>query len=278
MLQQLNKKIIKVGFYGLMIVIGISVIFPVYWMVKTSLEIEGVMFTYPPRIISIPDFTPYKKVLLDGDIFRWIFNSLKVSGGAVLLNLFVATFAAYAIARYRFKLRYTLLFIVLLTQLIPAPLIVVPLFVIFRRAGLMDRLFALVLVDAMITLPVSVWILSGFIRQIPHDIFDAGRIDGCSELKLLQKIGLPLISPILITIALLTFFDVWNEFMFAYTFISSADKWVGTYGLSRFISMGIFRWRELMASSTLFAIIPFVLYLTLRNYIVRGVQQGFSMK
>jgi len=269
----------NLSFYIVAGFIVLLVIFPVYWTVVTSCQTLSGIFSYPPRFIPNPfDLSVYIKTFQEGKIFLWIKNSLIVSIGGVTLNAIIATPAAYVIAKTRFRGKKLSLFLVLSTQLLPPALIIVPLYHIFSFFGIIDTFVCLVLVDAIITLPLSVWILEGFFEKIPWEIQEAAQIDGCTKYGVFYHIALPIILPVLLTICIITFYDIWNEFLFATTFITSKSKWLGTVGLSSFICQQIFSWRLMLAHAMLFTLLPMGFYLVFRNRIVRGIAEGFVSK
>jgi multiple sugar transport system permease protein len=210
------------------------------------------------------------------DIFRWIGNSFIVSVGVVAVNLLVSVPAAYSIARYKIKFNRYLLIVILVTQMIPSAIMVVPLFEIFASGGMIDNLFSLILSNTILTLPLGTWILIGFFENIPKSIEEAAQMDGVSRIGLFFRINIPLITPALITVAIIIFFDTWNEYMYAYSFITSQAKWVGTVGVASLIGQFRTDWQGLMITSMLFSVFPMVIYIFLRNYIVRGVAEGFT--
>jgi len=248
---------------------------PVYWMIKVAIEPTSAMFLWPPKLYPLNvTLNGFINLFKDGRIITWLGNSVFVSFGAVILELCVALPAAFAIARYRYKGRALLLFLVLVTQMLPAPLLVVPLYVLLRAYRLIDSLLGLVLVDAGVALPLATWIMSGFFRKVPEEIFDAAKVDGCSDLAVFWRIALPISVPSVLTIAALGFFSTWNEFLFAYTFISSPSKWTGSVGLSTFVGRFTTQWQGMMAASTIYAITPLLVYFMLRRYIETGIAEG----
>jgi multiple sugar transport system permease protein len=245
-------------------------------MANTAVQPEESLYSFPPSFSPLKwQGSIFSEVWEDGRIFRWILNTMVITLGTVLLNLCCATPAAYAIAKTRFRGRLGMLFLVLFTQMIPPPLIIVPLYFIFKEVHLIDTYLCLILADTILTMPLSTWILTGFFEKLPHELTEAARLDGCSNYGIFMRIALPLTMPALVTVAILTFFDTWNEFIFAVTFIVSEDNWVGSIGLSSFIGQFSLSWRAMMAHSLVFAILPLGVYLLFRNFIVRGIAEGF---
>jgi len=269
----------RMSFYVLVVCVTAAIGFPIYWMLITSVKTTAEMFSSPPSLFPRSfDFTKYIDLYEDGRIFLWIKNSFLVALGTVLFNLFCAIPAAYAIAKLRLRFAGGLLLLVLITQLLPPMLIIVPLYYIFSNVGLIDTHIALVLSNSVLTLPFSTWILTGFFEKVPNEIRDAALIDGCSNFAVFYRVMLPITKPILLTVALITFFDAWNEYLFASTFITKQARWVGTAGLASFIGEHGISWRMLLANSAVFALVPMIIYLIFRRTIVKGIAEGFTSK
>lgn len=267
----------KIGIYFILLFMAIAIVFPIYWMLLTTFQPTSQATAYPPSLF-FKSFSLDKviEVLLDTSVIKWIFNSFIVALGVVVVNLLISVPAAYSIARYKIKCNTILLFVVLVTQMIPPAIMVVPLFEIFASVGLNNNLLSLILADSILTLPIGTWILIGFFENLPTEIEEAAIMDGASKMMLFYKISLPLTYPAMVTVAILTFFDAWNEYMYAYTFISDQSKWVGTVGVASFMGQFLTDWQAVMASSLIFSILPMLIYIFLRKYIVRGVSEGFA--
>ncbi len=261
----------------LLIVMTTTIVFPIYWMLLTAFQPTSQAMAYPPRLFFTSfNFEKILEILRSTDILNWTKNSLFVSLGVVVVNLLISVPAAYSIARYRIRANAVLLFAVLITQMIPPSIMVVPLFELFVRFGLNNTFLSLILSNAILTLPLGTWILIGFFENIPSEIEEAALMDGASRMMLFYRISLPLTYPAMVTVAILTFFDAWNEYMYAYTFISEQAKWVGTVGIASFMGQFMTDWQTVMGSSLLFSLLPMTLYIFLRKYIVRGVTEGFA--
>lgn len=252
------------------------IVFPIYWMVVTSVKPFRELFAVPPTFLpSQLDFSQMESALDSGRSFLWVLNSAIVALGTVALNLVCATPAAYALAKSRFKAKYFILFLVLSTQMVPSPLIIVPLFTLFREYRLIDTMMSVILADTILTLPLSTWILKGFFEKIPNELGDAGLVDGCSRMQVFYRIALPITTPIILVVGIITFFDAWNEYIFAATFLSDKSNWVISVGLASFRGQFHVDWREMMSYSIFGALPPVVFYLIFRKRIVQGLVTGF---
>lgn len=267
----------KITIISILLLMAIIILFPVYWMILATFQPTSEALAYPPSLFfqsfSIEGIFNVLQTTL---ISRWIMNSLIVSLGVVLVSLLISVPAAYSIARYKIRVNSALLFAVLITQMMPSSIIIVPLFELFVKFGLYNSYLSVILSNAILSLPLGTWILVGFFENIAPEIEDAALIDGASRMALFYRISLPLTYPAIITVSIITFFDAWNEYMFARTFIVDKVKWVGTTGLSSFMGEYITDWQAVMVSSLLFSFIPMMLYIFLRKYIIRGVTEGFA--
>lgn len=265
----------RILLYVVVIVTSIVIFFPIYWLINTALLGETDLFLYPPAFIpKHPSFEGFLKIIKDSQIFQWIKNSFVVTISTVVLNLVIATFAGYSLSRFRYKGRKLFMLAILCTQLIPGALVVVPLYVVFRQFRLINTLLGLIIGNIGLVTVFSTWVIKGFFDTLPREIEEAAYIDGCSRFGAFYRISVPLITPGLIAIALITFFDTWNEYLFAVTFISDQSRWVGTVGLTSFIGLIAIRWNEIMSASIIFVIPLLVLYLVLQKYIVSGLTKG----
>jgi multiple sugar transport system permease protein len=257
---------------GLSVVLALIILFPVYWMFVSSVNDP---LLYPPKLFPYQgDLQEYGEVVRDTMMVRWLRNTFTVALSTVVLNLCIATPAAYAVARLKFKGKNLVLILVLSTQMMSQALLVAPMYVIFSRIGIINTLWSLILGNVAITLPLSTWILMRFFEGIPREIAEAATVDGCTRIQTFFRIMLPLSIPGLVTIGVLTFFDAWNEYIFAYTFIGSRANWVASVGLSSYIGQFLISWRSVMARTLVFVIPPVVFYLLLERYVVAGITEG----
>jgi multiple sugar transport system permease protein len=257
---------------GLAVIIALIIMFPVYWMFVSSVNDP---LAYPPKLLpQTSDLSEYSKAIRDPSMVKWLINTLIVAFSTVALNLIISTPAAYALARINFKGKNAVLLLVLSTQMMSQALLVAPMYAIFSKIGIINTLWCLVLADVALTMPLSTWILMRFFEGIPAEIHEAAMIDGCSRIDAFFRIMLPLSVPGLVTIGVLTFFDAWNEYIFAYTFISQQTNWVASVGLSSFIGQFLISWRSIMVRTLVFILPPVLFYLLLERYVVAGIVEG----
>jgi ABC-type glycerol-3-phosphate transport system permease component len=270
------KKVESVLLAVVIIFICLCVIFPIYWMVNTSFLKEVDLFNFPPKFF--PSFPLHLKAYIDslreGDILVWIKNSIIVAGASVVLNLILATLAAYSLSRFKFRSNNFLMLLVLVSQMIAPALVIAPIYIIFANLGINNTLLGLIIADTGLTLAFSTWILKGFFDEIPKELEEAALIDGCSQIGSFLKVSLSLVSPALITVAAITFFDVYNEYMFGLTLIVDQEKWVGSVGIASYVGHIATLWDSMMAGAAMFCISPLIVFLVLQRYIVKGITSG----
>ena len=248
----------KFGSLGKAALITLLVVFagfPVYWMLSTSLGTESSLYGgSQPLVPEVQNVGQWGGFLADIPIFRWLGNSFVIAAGTTILSLVLATMAAYALSRYKFHGRGVAGFIFFSTQMLPEALIIVPLYAIFAGAGLLNSHWGLVLADTAFVMPVAMFIIKSGIDKIPYEIEESARIDGCSRLRILTTIVLPLIMPSIAAASVIAFFDGWNEFMFANTFISPSELCPASAGLSSFPGQFFTPLNVVMLRALLFAL------------------------
>ncbi|MCQ4197518.1 carbohydrate ABC transporter permease, partial [Streptomyces parvulus] len=248
-------------------------LFPVYWMVTTALKPSTDIQSYDPRLIpgtwTLDHFR--RAVGADGFALFWR-NSVLVTLSAVLLALLVALGAAYAVARMRWRGRRQFMLAVFIAQMAPWESLIIPIYIISRDTGMLDRLPTLTLVYFMITLPFTVVVLRGFIAGIPPELEEAAQVDGCTRAAAFRKVAFPLLAPGLMATSLFGFITAWNEFTYAnFLIIKQQDSRTLPVWLSSFQSTFGTDWGATMAASTLFALPALVVFLALQRHVTAGL-------
>lgn len=271
-----RKRTTQYGKAAIGLLIVLVYLFPVFWMVSTSLKLRGDVFSIPPELFPSPVvFGSYiESVFQSPPVLRALFNSLVIATGTLFLTLVLGTPAAYALARL--KLRFTVLIslILLLAQMLPTINLALPLFVIFTDVGLVDTYAGLILANTALALPFAIIILRPFFLSVPGELMDAGRVDGCTPFAVFWRIVLPLIRPGLITVGALAFVTAWGEFVFGLTLATSEELQPISVALNRFIGQYGTRWADLMAVATIAALPVIVIFAGLQRFIVGGLTAG----
>jgi multiple sugar transport system permease protein len=243
-------------------------------MFASSVETES-MFAWPPHLIP-SGFTleSYWTIFEERAIGRWFINTVIVAGSTSVFSTVIAINAAYALSRFKTKTTSIFTILILFSQLLPAALIVVPLFVIFQQLGLYNSLFGLAIADTAFILPVAIWLLKGFFDQIPVELEQQAMIDGCTQLGAFYRVVLPLALPGLVVVVAMSFISGWDEFFLARTLIASQDNWVLSVGLTSFRGEYTLDWSQMMAAAVIFTIPALVFFLFVQRYLVAGLSAG----
>ena len=252
-------------------------LFPVYWMIATSLKSFGDIFAVPPQLIPLPPtITAYfQAVINDPQAYRAIINSVVISVSTLVLTLVLAAPAAYALARRRLRFTVVVVFMLLLAQMVPTIIIAGPLFIIFSQIGLDSSYLALILADTtIITLPFAIIILRPFFLSVPRDLEDAAMVDGCSRFGAFWRVVLPVVVPGLITAGAIAFLMAWGEFVFGLTLLTNEQLQPVTVALNELQGQYGTRWNNLMAVSTAIALPIIVIFVGLQRWIVSGLTAG----
>lgn len=245
---------------------------PLLWVVSLSLSTNDAIVAgrLLPREVSL---AAYRQVFRQG-MPRWLLNSTVVSVTAVLGIVAVATPTAYAFSRFDFRGRRYLLLLVLVFQMISPVIIVLPMYTLMARLGLLESHTGLVLLYVGLQVPFSVWLLKGYFDQVPRELESAARIDGCNRLQMLLYVFLRPVSPGLVVVAIFNFVLTWSEFVMAFTVLSNDALYTVSIGIYRFQGAFGTDWPAIAAASVV-GMVPMVLvFLVLQRYFVRGLLRG----
>ncbi|MER9020072.1 carbohydrate ABC transporter permease [Mesorhizobium sp. M0195] len=263
------------AFYVALAVLLLAVLFPFYWMFKTSLDSGEALFSYPPKFLPKSyDFHAYRDVINNTDIATWLWNSFIVSIGSTVLALAAGVSGAYGLSRFRYRGKSTLALVVLTTQMMPPLVLIIPIYTIYIGLNLTDTLFGLIIGNFAFSLPVVIWMMKSIFDTIPVEIEEAARVDGASWFFIMTRITLPIALPGLVAVSVFTFINGWDEFMFARTVVSATDKWVGTVGLASFIGIYVTPWDQILAAATIFTLPPVILFLLIQKHFMAGLGAG----
>jgi ABC-type glycerol-3-phosphate transport system permease component len=259
-------------------VAAIATLFPMLWIVLTSIKPSEISQALPPVWNFMPTLRNYADVLTGNTYTSQVFgklllHSVVVTGLATLLALAVGIPAAYSLARLRFQGRRFTAMWILSTIMFPPAVSVIPIFILASRLKLMDTLPVLVVPYAAFGLPMVIWMLRSYVRQLPYEIEEAAMVDGATPLMVLVRVVLPLLMPGIVAAALLMAMLAWNEFLFALTLTRSAVK-TAPVGISEFTSMYGTQWGDLTAAATVTVAPILVLTLILRRRLVAGLTFG----
>jgi multiple sugar transport system permease protein len=251
------------------------VLFPFYWVLITSLKATPQISER--RSIFWPEpFTleQYRSLLFETPFLTWLWNSVIVALVSTLISVAFAALAAYALSRLKFLGAGLLTTILLITYLLPATLLFIPLYQILSSVGLINTHAALMVTYPTFLLPFATWVLMGYFRSIPVELEEAAMIDGASRLYTFAVITLPLAAPAILSVTLVAFTTAWNEFLYAFVFITSESLRTLPIGLQSMVVGDILPWGELMAASLLTAIPVAILYVYAQRFLTEGLTVG----
>jgi len=270
-----GRMIVRVVRIALLVVVTALLLFPFYWTVLTSLQPRGAIYkTHPSLIPEAFRWESYVEIFHLRPFERWLQNSFLIAVGTTALNMVLAIPAAYSLARFGYRGKRTLGMVVLTTQMLPASLIVVPMYLTFLRYGLLESKIGVILAHSSMTLPYTIWMLRGFFETIPMEIQEAALVDGCSRLGAMLRISLPLAVPGIVGAGLYAFETSWNEYLFARTFISRGENMVVSVGISTFIGEYTVFWHQIMAAAVISALPAFIIFFVFQRFLVQGLSSG----
>lgn len=263
-----------------LVVLTIFATLPMLWMLVTSLKSQFAALQYPPEWVpSEPTVEQYTRLLspeneVGQEFLYYLINSIWVSTATTVLGVIIAVPAAYAFSRFRFPGRQLLFYAVLVRNMFPAVVFLMPLFIMMRWLGLVNSQWSLILTYLTFGLPLSIWLLKGFYDNIPVQLEQAARIDGATRFQAFLLIVMPLSAPGIVATAIYSFILAWNEYVYALTFLNDQDKLTLPVGLQRFFTEYTTNWPGLMAASFIMSVPVVVLFLVLQKYFVRALTEG----
>jgi trehalose/maltose transport system permease protein len=269
----------RVPFYLLLALIWVYILFPFYWAIRSAFTPDGDLFRTPVQYFPAhPTLGNFREVLSTSDFQRALINSTIIAGSVTLIALVLGSLAGYALGRFRFRGRSISLYLMLSMTIFPQIAILGALYTMITRFHLYNTLRALILADLVLVIPLTVWILTTFMRALPPDLEEAAYIDGASPFQVFYRVMLPLVAPGLVTAGLLAFITAWNEFLYALSFTQTTDKHTVTVAITTFTgkSGSTFQvpWGQIMAATVIVTLPLIVLTLILQRRILAGLTAG----
>ncbi len=253
---------------------AVAVLYPIFLMVmsafKTNAEIFGAPFSLPKGL----NLDNYKVIWTTTDVPRYLLNSAIVTVISVIVLLVTGTMAAYAVSRYRFRGAIMVSLFFLAGLMLPLRLAIIPLFVQMKAMGLVDNLLGLIFIYTAMSLPSTVFILSGFLRALPGELEDSARVDGASELRIMVQIMVPLITPALVIAGIYNAVPIWNDFFFPLIFIQTPENRTLAQGLTTFFGEYSVNFGVLYAGLTLAALPIVVVFIIQSRRFIAGMTAG----
>jgi ABC-type glycerol-3-phosphate transport system permease component len=261
--------------YLLLIVLTAASFFPILWLLLTSFKPSSEIYTKPPQLFASRITVEHFNFVVTDPRMQWYFvNSVFISLSTTLAALFFGMLAGYGFSRFRFRFRRPLYLFVLGSRMLPAMVIILPLYFMFVRLKLVDTRFGLIVSYLAMTLPLAVWLFRGFFQRIPVELDQAAMIDGCNRFQVLVRVIVPLIGPATLAVAIYVFLVSWNEFLFALVLISTESIRPISIGLTYYMEEYQTNWGALMAASVLMTLPPMLIYVFFHRHFAFGMSEG----
>lgn len=252
-------------------------LFPLFWILMTSLKTEQEIFRIPPTIIPEKlNLASYAAQVETGDfnMFQSFANSFIISIGATVISVILAVPASYGIAKYRFRGRKVMLLGFLVTQMLPVAVLLTPMFILFRGMNLYNTAGAAILADATIGIPFSILILKNYFASIPKDLEEAAYIDGCNRFSAFIRVLIPIAKPGVMVCAIFSFLYAWGDLAYGMTFIIDQQKRPITAGIFNFMGQYGTKWSYLTAFAVVTIIPVALIFIFMQKYIISGMTSG----
>ncbi len=275
--KRINALVKSIWVYGGLLFFLVTMLFPFYWMLITSITPDAVMYNIDrnPLIVLEPTIEHYVKLIQDSPFLLWLKNSLQVALVSTSISLVVGTLAAYSLARLRFRGGQTMGMMIFVTYLVPTSLLFLPLAYVVRSLGMFDKPIALMVTYPTFLIPFCTWLLMGYFKGIPRELEECAMVDGCTRFGAFVRIVLPISLPGLVSAGLFAFTLSWNEFIYALTLAqSNSVKTLPIGVVSQLVLGDVYFWGQLMAAALLGSVPIAILYSFFLEYYVKGMTAG----
>ncbi|MEO3388536.1 carbohydrate ABC transporter permease [Mesorhizobium sp. CAU 1741] len=252
------------------------ILFPIYWLFITAISTSAELSALPPSFWPADaQWEIFARVWEARPIPTWLMNSMIAALGSVALSMVVSVFAGYALSRYQLRGGHALGLFILTAKMLPATLLVIPLFAVFRNLGLIGSMWTLVIAHSTLIVPFATWMLKGYFDTIPRELEQAAMVDGCSPMGAMVRVVLPIATPGLAATALYAFVLSWADYAYARTFLVNAqDNWTANLGITTMKGEYVTDWNEISAAAVFVAVPVIIIYLFLERYLVGGLTAG----
>jgi multiple sugar transport system permease protein len=269
-----SKLLSRIATYVTLLLVVALILFPIYWMVITSLKIPREIGRKPTLWPSVFTWNNYNELINEKHFFDYMQNSLIVASMVTVISLFISSFAAYSLVRFKYRFKGVVGRVILFAYLTPTSLLFIPLSIVIARLNLGNSLYGLILVYLTFSLPLSTWLLQGYFRGVPRELEEQAMVDGATRIGALFRILLPLSAPGLAAVAIFTFTGAWNELLLALIFITSDSKRTVPLGINYLITSDVLPWGTLMAGAVLSSLPMICLYFISQRFMVQGMTSG----
>ena len=264
----------RVFFWIFTVTIGGFIFLPLLWMINTALKPAAETFTLD-FFTGTKTMENFAHIVTDGKIMRYLRNSLLVSFGSSLMATIVCAFAAYSFSKFRYRGRKLVMGLFMVSQAFPQAILLLSIYVLMQKTGLLGSYWALLISYVVFTLPVGTWTLKSYFDQLPDSLIESARIDGAGNLKIMFQIVFPITVPGMISIAIYGFVWSWNDLLYSMTLVTDATKRTLASGLvMTFLGEASTNWGYMMAASIVAAIPVTIVFVFLQRYFIQGLTAG----
>ncbi|MFC4530618.1 sugar ABC transporter permease [Sphaerisporangium dianthi] len=264
----------SLALHATLVVASAVAVFPVLWLVLTSIKPRDAWQSSTVELFNNPNLDNYAQVLGQTAFPRWLFNSLLVAAMTTVLGVVLAATTGYAVSRFRFPGYRSIMWMLLVTQMFPVAILIVPIYNLLAGLGLINQFPGLVIAYLTSTVPFCAWMMKGYFDTVPQEIDEAGRVDGLTPFGTFWRLILPLSKPGLAVAAFYSFITAWAEVAYATAFMTGDDKYTLAVGIGQFVGQHKAEWGLLTASSVLIAVPAAVVFLLVQRHLVTGLTAG----
>lgn len=265
---------VSVAMHATLILASVIAVGPVVWVLLSSFKPAQWVNSSDLSLVKEPTLANYQYVLTQTNFLRWALNSVIVAAFTMLIGVFISATAGYALSRFAFPGRRQILLVFLVTQMFPGAILIVPVYIIMARLGLIDTLPSLIIANLTIAVPFCAWMLKGYFDSIPGELDEAAQLDGCGYFATFWRIILPLARPGLAVTGFFTFLTAWGEVAYASAFIQTDRNFTLAYGLRQFVPQFNPLWQYLTASAVLITIPAALVYYVAQRHLISGLTAG----
>ena len=273
----LSSRLARTGLLFLSTFMVVILLFPIYWMAQTSLLPTSSVLSRTPALLpnlAESNFSAFAQLIQTYPVLRWFGNSAIITLGSAALSAFCATLAGYSLSRFSSRAGYGIAYILLLGRVLPGTLLVLPYFVLFRWAGILDTHLSVILANASMIIPFATFMMKNYFDDVPRELDESAKVDGCTSLQTLWHIILPVARPGIAATMAFAATASWVDLLFARTLLLSPDKWTMPVGIASLVGEIQTSWNQLMAAGVLSVIPVLLVYWFAQPYIVGGMTSG----
>lgn len=261
--------------YTYLTILAIIAVFPLAWIIVSSLKGKGEIVSNPtvffPKEIS---FENYRIVFEEMGFGTNVLNSIMIAGGTTLVAITISCLGAYGIVRFMPRFGNAITRVLITTYMFPAILLAVPYSIIMGKLGMVNNRLGLIVVYMTFSVPYAVWLLVGFFKTVPLEIEEAARVDGASKMQTFTKVVMPIVAPGVVAVAIYTFINAWNEFLYSLILMNSSSKMTAAVALKSLEGQEVLDWGVMMAASAVVVVPSVIFFMLIQKKIAGGLAQG----